>query len=296
MPYLGEISALVTAFLWSGTSLMFTSATMRVGTIQVNITRLLLAFIYLSLVIFVAGIPIAMTRSQIFNLVVSGLIGLVFGDTFLFRAFKLNGARISMLIMSLVPAISALLAWMTLGESPELRTIAGMSVTIAGIAMVVLDRTRMPSLHGHATFAGLVYAFLGALGQAVGLIFAKAAFNEGYIHGFTATAVRILASIVVLLPAGMLARKYANPFRVFRSDRKALFLTLGGSVCGPFLGITFSLVAIANTQIGIASTIMATPPIIMLPMLWLFYKEKLSWRAIAGALVAVAGVGVLFLK
>jgi drug/metabolite transporter (DMT)-like permease len=87
-----------------------------------------------------------------------------------------------------------------------------------------------------------------------------------------------------------------NPLVTFKTERRALWLTAGGAVVGPFLGITFSLMAVAHTQVGVAATIMAMVPIVMLPLLRIFYKEELSWKSIAGAFVAVGGVVLLFLK
>ena len=89
--------------------------------------------------------------------------------------------------------------------------------------------------------------------------------------------------------------KLKNPVKLFTKDRKTLGLIAIGSVIGPYLGITLSFVAVIYTKVGIASTLMATIPIIMLPLSKIIYKEKLSWKAIAGAFVAVGGVAVLFL-
>lgn len=296
MPALGEISAFITAVLWSGSSIMFTNATVRVGTIQVNVTRLILALVYLGIVILVMGLDLRLSVNQWWNLSLSGITGLVFGDTFLFRAFKENGARVSMLVMSLVPAMSALLALIALGESLPFVAVAGMAVTLAGIVLVVLERARHPATQQSVTASGYIYALLGALGQAVALIFAKAAFNEAPIHGFVATFVRILVSVVLLTPAMVLLRRYPNPVRVFRNDLTAFWHTVGGSVAGPFLGITFSLIAIAHTEVGVAATIMAMPPVLMLPLVRIVYRERLGWKAIAGAVVAVAGVAILMLR
>jgi drug/metabolite transporter (DMT)-like permease len=296
MTGLGEIAAFVTALLWSGSSIMFTNATVRVGTIQVNITRLLLALLYLGVSILVLGLDLRLSANQWWNLALSGITGLVFGDTFLFRAFKENGARVSMLVMSLVPAMSALLAFVVLGESLPVLAVVGIAVTMAGIAVVVLERAEHPATRQAVRPSGYVYALLGAVGQAVALIFAKAAFNEAPIHGFVATFVRILVSVVLLLPPMILLRRYPNPFRVFQADRKALWYTVGGSIAGPFLGITASLVAIAHTKVGIAATIMAMPPVLMLPLVRSVYREHLTWRSIVGAIVAVAGVAILVLR
>ena len=143
---------------------------------------------------------------------------------------------------------------------------------------------------------GILYCFLGAIGQAVALILAKNAFIEGEINGFVATWYRIIPSLVLFYPMAYFWGKIKNPIRVFSKDRTALKHVLFGSIVGPYLGITFSLIAIANTFVGIASTLMATTPIIMLPMVLIYYKEKLSFISILGTLVAVCGVAILFLK
>jgi drug/metabolite transporter (DMT)-like permease len=93
-----------------------------------------------------------------------------------------------------------------------------------------------------------------------------------------------------------MTRRYHNPVRMFESHKRAFMLTAAGSVLGPFLGISFSLIAVEYTNVGIAATIMAIVPILMVPMVRVVYKERLSWRAVVGACVAVAGVGMLFLR
>jgi drug/metabolite transporter (DMT)-like permease len=198
--------------------------------------------------------------------------------------------------MASAPAMTAILAFFWLGEVFSIWGIIGMVVTLAGIAMVVMEKNEVPSSKYKISKSGIFYGFLDALGQAAGLIFAKKAFAEGDINGFVATFIRIFASIIVILPAGIIIRRYKNPFRIFSKDKKALGFTTAGSILGPYLGITFSLIAVANTKVGIAATIMATSPIIMLPMIKYFYKEKLSWISITGAFVAVAGVAILFLR
>jgi drug/metabolite transporter (DMT)-like permease len=293
---IGELSALATAILWSGTALVFSEASKRVGSMQVNVLRLFLAMLFLLLTLWVLGIPIHLSFSQALLLAGSGLIGLVFGDGFLFLAFEKIGARISMLVMAINPAMTAVLAWLFLGESIELVGIAGMVATATGIALVVLDRKKEAGeAPHHGRSLGILYALFGALGQAVGLIIAKQAFAEGEVHAFVATLIRIGAAVAIMLPAVFLYRPTRGIVRDFARDRKALLLTMTGAVIGPYLGITLSLVAIANTKTAIAATIMATPPIIMLPMIRMATKEALHWKAIAGAVLAVAGVALLFL-
>lgn len=291
----GELAALITAFLWSMTSIAFSEASRKVGSVYVNVTRMIFAFTYLSVTLIISRVSFNLSFNQIVYLVISGFIGLVFGDTFLFNAYRLIGARLSMLVMSSSPAFAALLAFIFLGEKISLIGIFGIIITIVGISLVVLQREEIPTSKYKVDWNGIFFALLGSIGQAVGLIFAKFAFNEGEINGFVATFVRISAALILILPMTVFTNRYSHPIKIFNENKKGLFYTIIGSFIGPYLGITFSLISISHTRIGIASTIMATVPIIMLPMVYFFYKEKLSWISIMGAFLAVGGVALLFL-
>ncbi len=293
---LGETAAIITAILWSITPIAFTEASIRVGPIYVNITRMFFALIFLMITMIVIGINVNLSLYQIGNLIISGLAGLVVGDTFLLKAYRLIGARISMLIMSIVPPISATLAFFFLDEKISFFGIVGIFITIAGIGIVVLQRQEKPSSHYKIDYTGIFYAMIGALGQAVGLIFAKFAFNAGEINGFLAGFTRIFSAVIIFYPLAVLTKRYNQPIKVFRENKKGLLFTIIGSVFGPYLGITFSLIAISHTKVGVASTIMATVPIIMLPLVRLYYKEKLTRVSIAGAILAVGGIAILFLN
>ncbi|MFH1194963.1 MAG: DMT family transporter [bacterium] len=296
MPLWGEVAALITAVLWSGTAIAFSEASIRAGSLTVNITRMTLASTFLIITIFIAGLSFNLSSTQVINLSISGLIGLIFGDGFLFKAFQLIGARLSMLIMSLAPPIATVLAYFFLNEQLSIWAILGIIITIGGVAMVVLQRHEEPSGKFKINALGILYGIFGALGQGAGLILAKMAFNEGEINGFVATFVRVFSAVIVIIPMAIVTRTFKNPIKIYSHDKKAFGFTLIGSVLGPYLGITFSLIAISNTQVGIASTLMATVPILMLPLVRFYYKEKLSWISIIGAVIAVGGVAILFLK
>ena len=294
MMYLGELSALLTAFLWSGTSLAFSSASEKIGSLQLNIDRMILASVFLISTIFIMGYGFDLSMSQYINLIISGIVGLIIGDSFLFKSFQMIGARISMLLMALSPGISTLLAFIFLDERITLPGIAGIFITISGIALVVLEKNTDSKYK--ITALGITYGLLGALGQAGGLIFAKFAFEEGHIASFVATFIRIFSSVIILLPVVLLLKRYKNPYKIFNKNKSAFGATLIGTILGPFLGITFSLIAVENTKVGIAATLMSTMPIIMLPMVRYIFKEKLSWRAITGAVISVIGVALIFLR
>lgn len=296
MPHLGEITALLTACCWSFSSYIFTAAANRIGSVQLNINRMIFAVIILFITIILAGINFELSNKQILNLSISGIVGLVFGDSFLFKAFTMIGTRLSMLLMSLTPAMSAILAYFFLGERIALLGITGMIITLLGITLVVFDKKENRTSSHSGKGLGIFYGILGALGQALGMIFAKLAFEESNINGFLATFVRLFSATILILPIAILFKRYKNPVKLYSDDRKGLVLTLGGTFFGPFLGITLSLISIANTSVGIASTLMATVPVIMLPIGKFVFKDQIKLKAVIGAVIAVAGIAILFLR
>ena len=114
---LGEFAALATAVCWTVSSLSFEVASKQVGSTVVNLLKLCLAFVMLSIYsLIVRGLPFP-TDATWHNwiwLALSGLAGFVLGDLFLFRAFTIVGARVSMLIMSTAPLLTALIGWVFL--------------------------------------------------------------------------------------------------------------------------------------------------------------------------------------
>lgn len=295
MAYIGEIAALITAVLWAGTAIAFTEATKIVGSYVVNITRLLLATLYLILTILIFNLDFQISWDQIYLLGLSGIVGLVFGDGFLFKSFQYIGARLSMLVMTLSPPAAALLAYIYLGEELSNWGIIGIVLTISGVSLVIFKRSEQPTDDYKKNNLGYLFAFFGAIGQAVNLIFAKEAFQIGEINGFVATFYRMVPSIPFMYLLGLIYKKRRQSILILKENKKAFEYIVIGSIIGPFLGITFSLIAVAYTFVGIASTLMSTVPIVMLPIIVFYYKEKISMISILGAFIAVSGVAILFL-
>lgn len=296
MAYTGELAAITTAVLWSFTSIFFTEAAKRTGSVQLNINRLIMASVLLLSTILIGEFEYRLTGSQVFNLVISGFLGLVLGDAFLFKSYLLIGPRFAILLMALSPGMSSVLSYLFLGESLTPVAIAGVLITVTGIAIAGSEKKMKDDTKYKLSAKGLLYGILAALGQAVGLIFAKEAFNIGEINGFVATFVRVFSSAVLLLPFLIFMKKYKNPVILYKENNKALLFTAAGSVTGPFLGITCSLIAVANTQVGIAATLMSTMPILMIPLMWLVYKERPTAMGITGTIIAVVGIALLFIK
>jgi len=217
----------------------------------------------------------------------------VVGDLFLFKAFTVIGSRVSMLVMTLVPPISALIGWFLLGEVLSLIHLLGMGLTVSGIALVILHRQRgkNPS-PDRIPPKGLLFALGGAVGQAVGLVLSK--FGMGGYDAFSATQIRVMAGILGFTVMIHFFRRWLSVSRAL-GDRKAMGLMLLGATFGPFLGVSSSLIAVQNTATGIASTIMAITPILIIPPTLLLFKQKVGWKEVVGAVVSVGGVALFFM-
>jgi drug/metabolite transporter (DMT)-like permease len=292
----GEFAALLTAVFWTITSLAFETASHKIGTIAVNILRLLLGLFFLSIFTFIRRGMILPFDADFFNwkwLFLSGLIGFVFGDLFLFESYVIIGSRFSMLIMTLVPPITALFGFLFIGERLTLFHFFGMSLTFLGISMAIFGReNKGDRLSLKLSPRGILYAIGGAIGQALGLVLSKLGMKN--YDPFAATQIRIIAGIIGYIMLVTILSRWRNVVRALRNRDGMLFTTLG-SFFGPFLGVSFSLIAIKYTAAGIASTIMALVPIfIILPAVFI-YKEKVTLPEMTGAFVSVAGVALFFM-
>lgn len=292
---IGEFFALATAVLWAFTSVIFTNIANKIGTFMLNFIRLFLASIFLiTTILLLEGIKIP-SLYQIAMLGISGIIGLIIGDTFLFKSYTINGPRISGLIFSLNPAIGAILALILFGEVISFSGIVGILLTLLGISLVILSKKEKNNTVFKPTKLGILYAFIGALGQALGLIFVRYSTEAGEMSPLLASFIRNVIAIIAYIPMLLVLKKWKNPFKLIFSSKDVTRNIFIGSIIGPYLGVAFSLYAIAYTKIGIASAIMSSTPIILLPLSVIFFKEKLNLRAILGAVIAVTGVSFLFI-
>jgi len=294
--YYGELAALATAFFWTATALSFEVASKRVGSLAVNMIRLIFAFIFLCIFsFFYRGmlLPLDASPHAYFWLSVSGLVGFVFGDYFLFRAFALISSRIAMLVMTLVPPITALIGWLLLKEVLGLKEVAGMFITVGGISLAIVTRkAKGNQIKFSYPLKGILFAAGGAIGQAVGLVLSKYGMQD--YDAFAATHIRIFAGMIgfaiIVLATGNL-KLINNALK----DRKGMLSITSGSFFGPFLGVSFSLLAIKFTATGIASTLMSIVPVLLIPPSILLFKHKVSPAEIIGAFISVFGVMLFFL-
>jgi drug/metabolite transporter (DMT)-like permease len=306
MNVLGELAALTTAVCWAFTSIFFTEAGRRIGSFRVNKIRLLMAVtIYTIVIVLTTGrlFSAQLTWTHVFYLGISGLFGLVLGDSAGFKAMVMIGPRLSSVVFASAPVMATIIAWIFLGEILHPVDLLGITITVGGIAWVVLERRFSQSNNlaaGHpdagSKAKGVFMALIAAFGQAAGLILAKFGMLRvgAEIAPMDASYIRMLVALAAIWIISA-ARRNLRPTIVAMKDRKAMTFALGGAFFGPFLGVWMSLVAVRIIPAGIAATLNAMTPILLIPAVMVIYKEKVSARAILGAIVAVLGVAILML-
>ena len=205
-----------------------------------------------------------------------------------------------MLIMTLTAPISALLGMIFLGEKYSLLQGLGMAVTLSGVGWVILERSGRPAGNRKVrviTIRGVLFAFLGTLGQATGYILSKyGMMTDGhFLEPFGATQIRIIAGIIGFIPFLFYRKSWSKIF-IALGNGPAMGIMTGASFVGPFLGVSLSLLALHYITAGVASTITALVPIFLIPSVIFFSKEHVSTRAMIGAVIAVGGVILLLVK
>ena len=298
-PYqIGELFALLTALCWTLSSLAFESASRRAGSLPVNLLRMLVAFAGLCIVGQLSdrhrALPVDAPADAWRWLLLSGVVGFFIGDLALFRAFVILGARLSQLLMSLAPPMASIVGFALLGERISRIGWLGMFVTLAGVALVVSERRRddQSGEHRHPGAWGITLGVIGAAGQAVGFVLSKRGM-EHFNHPFAATQIRAIAGIALFALLIIAARDLPRVARTLRDGRAMLMLTLG-AITGPFLGVSLLLMSLSHeVPTGVASTLAATVPVMILPFVILIKREHVSWRAAVGAAIAVAGIAIM---
>jgi uncharacterized membrane protein len=312
MQYIGEISALAASACWVITALVLASAGRVVGATVVNAVRIFIAICILCIIHWIAydNLWPEIDNFSLLCLAISGVIGLAIGDQFLYRALIDAGPRLTTLVITSTPALTAIIAFAVLNETLSYVDVLGMLLTMSGIAIAILTRGKKnPNKKYPRVKIGILFAFFGALGQAIGLVFAKLGMEESnpeivntlYQSGVTplsATYIRMCfggvgAAVLLLF---YLLFKSSKREKNSRINIQVFFCILAGTIFGPVLGVWLGLISIENMDTGIAATLMSLSPIMILPFAKIIEKEQITTNAVVGAIVSIMGVALLLLN
>ncbi len=329
----GEIAALVAAILWAVSSVIYGRVGASIPPLHLNLIKGIVAIAFLLITIIASGelfpvlppIPLGL-------LLLSGVMGIGLGDTAFLAAINSLGARRVLLLETLAPPITAIFALIFLHERLNASAWCGILLTILGVAWVIGEGVRgdggvgvrgdkgdkgdtgdtekyiyssftsppsSPSSpsphspHSPSFLKGVGFALLAAVGNAAGAVLSRAALVNSTINPLWAALLRLIAAVLLLLPWIAWQQKRNTTPILPNWNSRMIAVTCFAAFCGTFLGIWLQQIAIKFTAAGIASTLLQTSPVFVLPLA-MWTGEKVSLRAIAGVGIAIAGIALLF--
>lgn len=304
---MGFLVAILTTLCWSLGIFPFTEAAKRFGTAALNQYRLLLAWFFITIIAccWYATNPLSLaitpSAHNYLYLGLSGIVGFTIGDFCAFNSFKMLGPKLGSLYTTIAPCAALILGVVVLNESVNNVGIAGMLVTICGVIWLTLSRkdAAEASAHGFArNKAGIIYGVTGALCQGCGLVLSKVGFQTPgettVIPTLQAVWIRLLFAFAAAMVISLLSKNFVSSTRVVLSNKdKGMSYMIAGTILGPVTGVSLSLVAITHLQVAEAQTIFALLPVIVLPLNYFFYREKITLPSVLACMTAVMGVFIL---
>lgn len=310
-PYFGEIIALIVAFSWTATALFADVASHRLGSLPLNLVRMVLSWLFLSAMLWIVTgtpYPLHANGKAWFWLALSGLVGYVFGDYCLFNSYIVFGSRYGQLFMTLAPPMAGIAGWLMLGESMSWHSWLAMIVTLTGIAISILARGgENHKLTLKLPLKGVLFGIGAGVGQGVGLVLSKIGLDH-YAESippeapqsivkmmpFAGTYIRAVAGFVGFFLILALMKQLPQVGKAVHDHKGMLFATLT-TFFGPFLGVSLSLMAVQYAKAGIASTLMALTPVLIIVPYALIHKQRISAKEVVGTLITMVGVALFFL-
>lgn len=293
--HIGEFAALGVAICWTLSALSFEKAGSKIGSLSVNIIRLMTAIILLGLIAWITRghfLPTDATLTQWLWLSLSGFIGFFLGDLFLFHSYSIIGSRMAQLVMTLAPPMTAITGLLMLNEYLTAKQALGIFITVLGICIAMVGKKRGEKFNFKVPVKGFLFALLGAAGQAIGLVISKKGIGD--YSAISATQIRAITGGLSFILFITFINRWGSVKKAFTNISGLKFVFIG-SVFGPVMGVSLSLFAVQHTASGVAATLMGLVPIFIIIPSALMFKEKITFYQVLGAFVSVGGCVLLFL-
>ncbi|MCQ2111699.1 MAG: DMT family transporter [Bacteroidaceae bacterium] len=312
--YKGELISIAVATSWTACAMFAEVASKRMGSLPFNVVRMTLSLLMLAGVMwFFTGMPypVGADASTWFWLSLSGFVGYVLGDFCLFNSYILIGSRYGQLLMTIAPPAAAVFGWMILGQSMSWIAILGMCVTSLGIATAIYRPKK--DKNERIPLKGILFGIGAGIGQGIGLVLSAKgllhyeatvqSMEIEFMHGASTSTILPFASTAIRAVTGLIGFSIWTVINGEQSklkegirDHRTMLAALGATITGPFIGVSLSLMATLYTSIGIAQTIMALTPVLIILPTYLFFHQKILLREVIGAVISVCGVALFFIN
>lgn len=292
-------AAILTTLLFAASALSARRLTRHLSGSLANLARLLVATLVVGT--YAHGFGFGLGGPAFGWLLVSGCVGFGIGDLALFQAYPRIGTRRTMvLVQCLAAPIAALTEWAWLDTVPSARQALFGAVVLTGVGVAL-----MPQRHEEGPTRGLVagclFGLLAALGQAWGAVLSRKAYAVSTAHGFVIAGVggginaayqRLLGGLLVCGAFVLYLKLRRPPGAAARPAdwRRAWPMIVANGLCGPAFGVTCYQWALSAAPTGIVLPIVATTPLVVMPLAHFLEGDRITWRSLLGGLLAVGGV------
>jgi drug/metabolite transporter (DMT)-like permease len=287
----GYIAALLSAASWAFSSIILRKVSDHVPALGLNFGKCIAGVLVLAAALFFIH-QRSVPQREFFLLGISGLLGIAIGDTLFFKALVTLGPRLVMLFGALCPVCTVMLAFIFLRERPSALAWAGILVTLSGVNWVLLQNIPVEHTERKARTAGIKYALVSVLCNSTAVILAKIGVST--VSALQGTFIRFLWAMAGLAVIGLMTRQYKLWLRPFGNTR-VFFLALGGILVAVLGGFFLFLLSLKYIDVSVASILNETSPLFILPVSWLFLKERTSLASVIGTVVSVIGVTMIIL-
>ena len=291
------ILALLAALSWSIASLISTDITRTLGSLRFNRLRLIFVSIMLISYTFLIGSWNTIKVEYLNIIILSGLIGIFLGDSFLFMALRRIGPRRNNILFSLAAPFTVILNIFVLFQKMNFQEIFGCIIVFVGVVIAIAygnsknNKHRWEKVEGSIKF-GIMMGVLAALCQSIGLIMMKPILNMG-ADPIASAAIR--TSIASLLLSFTFITPLNNKFNFEKYNFRIIIKIIISGFLGMALGMSLLLIALKKADAGIVATLSSTGPIMILFILWIMTKKIPTKGAWAGTIIALLGTGLIFI-
>jgi drug/metabolite transporter (DMT)-like permease len=281
-PSLGWIASLMASFTWAFSVLMFRTHSVGRSPSWLNLFKGSVALLFFGLSAIVTGMSLEVSTRVVWTLAVSGIIGVFIGDSAFFAALIRVGGTMTSAIQSIAPSLTALLAWIFLGEILKGVQILGLSLTSACLVLLVMKQSarqkpqssHAPSRIRSSYFSGVIFASIAAFCQAAGAVVAKTAIAG--LSPISSAALRLWAPVLMLfLWQVHKNRGFQSTFRGLVSGGGIVPMAMA-SFAGTFLGLILMMYGMAHAPLGVSLALTSTYPV------WIMIVEQLSGKSEIG--------------
>jgi drug/metabolite transporter (DMT)-like permease len=289
----GELAALSAALIWAISAVVYAGMGRQVSPLLLNLAKGLIAIALLFLTLAWRGILFPIVSGQVLLLLIlSGVVGIGLGDTAYFQALQDIGARRALVMESLAPPLSALLALLFLQEQLSSLAWLGIVLTVTGVLWVVLEQTVEQQRQYPDWVRGIGCGLVAALGQSGGVVLSRSVLANSDLDPLWSTFVRLVAGCLALVVWLIVQQGSPVKLQVLNTPRILLILVTT-AFFSTYVGIWLQQVSLKYTAAGISQSLSATSPLFVLPIAALM-GDRVSLRAVFGVIIALAGVWLLF--